>query len=118
MNQYSHPHVLSTTHLKAWWCKMDDLYSTQDFLRSEQQKLLALLKDPDATWPSAKQRPAPTQASKKPSLSTTAGIGTPEKDITARRVKKETIYHQSCTPDEPDRNFTATPIPPGILKGE
>ena len=101
---------------------MDDLYSTQDFLRSEQQKLLALLKDPDTTWPSLQQKlqKRSSQASKKPSSSssTTAAIGTEEKDITPRRVKKETIYHQSCTPDEPDRNFTATPIPPGILKGE
>ena len=104
------------------WCEMDDLYSTQDFLRREQQKLLALLKDPDATWPSPSAQQQKLQrsrkASKKPSPSSPpAAFGTPEKDIT-QRVKKETIYHQSCKPEEPDRNFTATPVPRGILKGK
>ena len=104
------------------WYKMDDLYSTQDFLRREQQKLLALLKDPDATWPSPSAQQQKLQrsrkASKKPSPSSPpAAFGTPEKDIT-QRVKKETIYHQSCKPEEPDRNFTATPVPRGILKGK
>ena len=96
--------------------QMDDLYSTQDFLRSEQQKLLALLKDPDATWPSPKPSSPPSEKTSPSQTSPT--FGTPEKRDISKRVKKETIYHEGCKEQEPNRNFTATPIPRGILKGE
>ena len=33
------------------------------------------------------------------------------------RRNPPSIYHQGCAPEDPERNFTATPIPRRLLKG-
>jgi hypothetical protein len=120
---------------------MEDLYSKQDLLREEQRKLLAILQDFSQPMPSNKitsKSPSTIIRRSKKSVdfdvkafaaSKASGdsgnvTGPEEEDkceIEPRLYRKKesgdfySLYHRSCTPEEPDRQFTATPIPRGIL---
>ena len=118
----------------------EDFYSAQDLLREEQQRLLSLLKDASHTWPlevAAKgKRKKPSRPSTPPAIGkpeaeaddddmkTTAGADEycKTKVLQLGKTKNRnqvppSIYHQGCAPEEPERNFTATPIPSRLLKG-
>ena len=101
----------------------EDFYSTQSRLREEQKRLLSLLKDD--RWPSSAKKKG-TRPSSPPECDRKTSNSNKQEDeceIILRdrhKVEKSTkssAYHSACSPEEPSRKFTATPIPKGILKG-